>query len=113
MRPTTTSLHSVPLTSTAATSIPRTVSSSRSSSGLSSTSTYSASQESGTRTSATLVELGQEAQVSAHQQPQVRDAVAQERDPIQAHAPRVALVLVRVQAAIAQDRGMHHPCAQH
>src|SRR5690349_23780271 len=45
---------------------------SRSSLGLSSTSTYSRSQESGTRTSATLVELRQKAQVRAHQQPQDR-----------------------------------------
>src|SRR5690606_6077328 len=54
----------------------------------------------------------QPAHVRLEEGAQVRHAVFQHRDAVDAHAPGEALVLVRVEPAVAEHVGVHHAAAE-
>ena len=56
--------------------------------------------------------MRQPAHVGLEEGAQIVDAVFQHGDAVDAHAPGEALVLVRIEAAIAQHVRMHHAAAQ-
>src|SRR5688572_10613079 len=75
-------------------------------------STQSRSQSRFTRMVRTSSELLEEAQVVLEERPQVVDAVAKHREPLDAHAERVAAPGRRVDAGVAQHVRMDHAAAQ-
>src|SRR5215813_6852876 len=56
--------------------------------------------------------MRQPAHIGFEKGAQVRHAVFEHRDAVDAHAPGKALVLVRIEAAIAQHARMHHAAAE-
>src|SRR5258708_11486507 len=54
----------------------------------------------------------QPAYVGLEELAQIRDAVFEHRDTVDAHAPGEALVLVGIEAAIAQHIRVHHAAAE-
>src|SRR6266581_2790701 len=57
-------------------------------------------------------ELFKEAYIGIEEQPNIRNAVPQHRDPLGAHAPRVACVLLAIDVDVLQHGGMYHAGAQ-
>src|SRR5665213_710337 len=57
-------------------------------------------------------ELGEELQIVLEEEAQVVHAVFQHREAVEAHAEGEARVRGRIDAAVAQHLGMHHPGAR-
>src|SRR5690606_19547089 len=109
--PTTTPSRAGPAGRTSSTSSPAVVSSSARLAPSPSTTTHSRSHSRLMRT-VPLPELLEEAQIVLEEQPQVVHPVAQHREPLDAHAERIAAVLLRIDAHVVQDVRMHHAAAE-
>ena len=59
-----------------------------------------------------LTELSQEAQIVLVKEPNVVNAVAEHRQPLNSHPERIALPLLGVVADILENRGVNHAAAE-